>query len=73
MLGPGPQVPYWFSLTYDPRTIDPRFRYAVQARVESGGRLLYINTEHIDAFANGVEGPVSVRVSRVGRRETGQP
>jgi len=66
VLGPEARAPYTFSLAYDPATIDPRFRYAVQARIESGGGLAYINTEHIDAFANGEKGPVSVRVHRVG-------
>ena len=37
------QVPLPFELTVDPRRIDPRMRYAVAARIERGGKLLFIN------------------------------
>lgn len=65
-LGPEAGEPYAFSLAYDPGRVDTRFRYAVQTRIESDGKLLYINTRYIDAFASGGTGPVSVPVHRVG-------
>jgi uncharacterized lipoprotein YbaY len=40
----GQQVPIPFELQYDPAVIDPRFTYAVQARIEIGGQLAFINT-----------------------------
>jgi uncharacterized lipoprotein YbaY len=40
----GQQVPIPFELQYDPAAIDPRFTYAVQARIEIGGQLAFINT-----------------------------
>jgi len=43
----GRQVPIPFEIAYDPARIDPRMTYAVQARIEEDGRLLFINdTRH---------------------------
>jgi len=43
----GRQVPFAFEIAYDPATIDPRFSYAISARIEDGGKLLFINdTRH---------------------------
>lgn len=39
-------VPLPFHLTYDPAQIKPGHRYAVSARIELDGKLLFINTEH---------------------------
>lgn len=39
----GRQVPFAFSIAYDPAQIQPRYTYAVQARIEDGGRLLFIS------------------------------
>ena len=42
------QVPVPFELDYDPDSIKPAHRYAVQARIEEGGKLLFINdTTHL--------------------------
>lgn len=38
------QVPIPFELLYDPTQIDPRFTYAVQARITVEGQLRFINT-----------------------------
>ncbi len=38
--------PITFAVTYDPGVIDERFTYAIQVRItDSGGNLLYINTQ----------------------------
>ncbi len=37
------QVPLPFELTVDPGRIDPRMRYAVAARIQRNGKLLFIN------------------------------
>ncbi|RTQ47908.1 lipo-like protein [Hymenobacter gummosus] len=42
-LTQGRQVPLKFSLPYDTLRIDPTNTYAVQARIEVGGRLLFAN------------------------------
>jgi putative lipoprotein len=39
----GKQVPFAFSIAYDPVQIQPHLTYAVQARIEDGGRLLFIS------------------------------
>jgi putative lipoprotein len=39
----GKQVPFAFSIAYDPVQIRPHLTYAVQARIEDGGRLLFIS------------------------------
>jgi putative lipoprotein len=41
----GRQVPIAFALPYDPSRIDPGAQYAVDARIESEGRLLYVTTQ----------------------------
>jgi len=42
----GRQPPFSFSIPYDPAGIDPRMTYAVQARIEIGGALRFINDQH---------------------------
>ncbi|PSS49006.1 YbaY family lipoprotein [Pseudomonas sp. BBP2017] len=39
-------VPLPFHLTYDPAQVKPGHRYAISARIELDGKLLFINTEH---------------------------
>jgi putative lipoprotein len=41
----GRQVPFEFSIPYDPSQIQPQYTYAVQARIEDGGRLLFISDQ----------------------------
>ncbi len=55
--------PFAFSLAYDPARLNDRGRYALRARIESEGRLLFISTEHIPAFDRAQ--PVEIVVSRV--------
>ena len=39
----GQQVPFEFVLAYDESRIQPSHTYAVQVRVEDGGKLLFIS------------------------------
>ena len=42
----GRQVPFAFVIGYDPGLIEASHTYALQARIEDGGKLLFINDEH---------------------------
>jgi len=44
-IAPVGQVPIAFRLDYDPTRVDARRRYQLQARIEAGGKLLFINTK----------------------------
>lgn len=56
--------PWQFSLDYDPAKIHDRGRYALQARIEVDGRLMFINTSQIPAFTPD-NTPIDILVSRV--------
>ncbi|WP_079229470.1 YbaY family lipoprotein [Pseudomonas putida] len=59
-------VPLPFHLTYDPAQVKPGHRYAVSARIELGGKLLFINTEHHGVALDGSDQqPVRVKVDPV--------
>ncbi len=60
--GPGSPVPY--RLDYDPARIEPNRRYALQARIMAGDRLLFINTSHHPIFAGGPD-RTDIEVQRV--------
>lgn len=49
----GKQVPIPFELKYDPATIDPRFTYAVQARIEVSGQLRFITKQMYGVLTRG--------------------
>lgn len=49
----GRQVPFAFELPYDLATIDPRFTYAVQARITIDGRLRFISTQAYQVITGG--------------------
>lgn len=57
--------PYAFELNYDPAKLDQRGRYALRARIENEGRLLFINTEHVAAFDRQPGEPVEIMVTHV--------
>lgn len=61
----GRQVPIEFELRYDPRRIDDRHRYAVQARILEDGKLWFINTQAFPAITAGNPNTVEVVVSPV--------
>ncbi|ANY89045.1 MULTISPECIES: YbaY family lipoprotein [Pseudomonas] len=59
-------VPLPFHLTYDPTQIKTGHRYAVSARIELDGKLLFINTEHHGVNLDGSDPqPVRIKVDPV--------
>lgn len=57
--------PYPFALAYDPARIDPRFTYAVRARVTLGDRLLMTTDTHVPVITGGAPKEVEVILRRV--------
>lgn len=66
----GKQVPFAFEISYDPAKIEANHTYAVQARIEDGGQLRFINDQryvvitrgtptHVDMVLRPVGGPAS--------------
>jgi putative lipoprotein len=49
----GKQVPFAFTIAYDPADIDERMAYAVQARIEAGGQLLFISDQSHPVITRG--------------------
>jgi len=62
MITPDGGPPYPFSIDYNPAQIDERMRYALRATIRLDNRLLFTNTDYIDAFAGN---PVEILVRRV--------
>jgi putative lipoprotein len=59
-------VPLPFHLSYDPAQIKPGHRYAISARIELDGKLLFINTEHHGVQLDGKDPqPVRIKVDAV--------
>ncbi len=65
-LRPQHQVPIPFELAYDPSKIDPTHRYAVQARITEGDRLVFMNDQALLVITQGVPTAVEVLVRPVG-------
>ncbi|TAH49734.1 MAG: META domain-containing protein [Chloroflexota bacterium] len=60
-------VPVKFSVPYDGAKIQPNFTYAVSARIEVNGQLMWISTTRIPVITNGAPtSDVTVPVERVG-------
>lgn len=59
----GQQVPFAFTLDYDPSDIDPRYTYVVQARILVDGELQWINTTAYRVITQGAPNTVEVVVS----------
>jgi putative lipoprotein len=62
----GKQVPFAFEIAYDPAKIDQRFSYAVQARIEDGGKLLFINDQRYAVITRGAPTHVDMVLKAVG-------
>ncbi len=60
------QVPIAFEIGYDPKTIDSRFTYAVQARIEERGTLMFINDTRYQVITRGNPAHVDMVLKRVG-------
>ena len=60
------QVPLPFHLTYDPAQIKPGHTYAISARIEENGQLLFINTERNSVdLTTTTQQPIRVRVDQI--------
>ena len=60
------QVPLPFHLSYDPARLKPGHRYAVSARIELDGKLLFINTQqHSVALDGNDPQPLRIKVDPV--------
>ncbi|WP_341522948.1 YbaY family lipoprotein [Pseudomonas sp. G.S.17] len=58
------QVPLPFHLQYDSKQIQPGHRYAVSARIESDGQLLFISTDHYSVKLDGSDQqPLRIRLN----------
>ncbi|MGI9481772.1 MAG: META domain-containing protein [Hyphomicrobiales bacterium] len=55
-----------FELKYDPKEIDPRNTYAVQAFVKDGGRLAFVSTEAHHVLTNGFPEAVAIPLKSLG-------
>lgn len=64
----GQQPPFPFELSYNPRTYDPARTYALQARIESNGELLFTTTSQYRVLTGEGTGPVEVMVEPAGAR-----
>jgi putative lipoprotein len=62
----GKQVPFAFEIPYDPAKINPRFTYAVGARIEDGGKLLFINDQRFAVITRGAPTHVDMVLRPVG-------
>ena len=58
------QVPFEFALDYDPSRILPSHTYAVQVRIEDGGRLLFISDTMHPVITRGAPTRVDIVVRR---------
>jgi putative lipoprotein len=72
-LSPAGGPPWDFAMEYDPTRIDSRHRYAVRARIEANGHLMFTNTRQIPAFTDAEGKPLEILVSRVGSSRGTQP
>lgn len=59
--------PIPFELSYDPDAIVPNHSYAVQARIEWEGRLLFVNDRHHCVLTRGCPARVNVLVVQARR------
>jgi len=57
--------PWTFTLEYDPAEIHEKGRYALRARIEANGQLIFTSTDHIPAFGRDPDKPVKILVSQV--------
>ncbi|MDB5993383.1 MAG: putative lipoprotein [Pseudomonas sp.] len=60
------QVPLPFHLSYDPAQVKPGHRYAVSARIEVNGQLMFITTkQHAVQLDSSDPQPLKIRVDAV--------
>lgn len=61
--------PYRLTLSYDANQIDDRMRYALRARIELDGKLLFTNTQSVKAFANKAGEPAQILVQNIASKK----
>lgn len=64
--------PWAFELKYDPSKLKTQGRYALRARIEADGQLMFINNEYIPAFDRNPDEPLNILVVRVGGPNAGK-
>lgn len=66
-VGPagGRQVPIAFEISFDRSRIEPAHRYAVQARIEDGGKLRFISDHHYAVITGGAPSHVDMVLKAV--------
>ncbi|WP_018183269.1 META domain-containing protein [Kaistia granuli] len=69
----GKQVPFAFKLTYRASKIRPGRRYELQARIERGPELLFINQTAIPVEPLKTRGPVTILVQQASARTGATP
>ena len=62
----GKQVPFSFEIPFDPAKIEPRYSYAVQARIEQDGKLRFISDRHYAVITRGAPTRVDIVLRSVG-------
>jgi putative lipoprotein len=62
----GKQPPFAFEIAYDPAKIEERNSYAVQVRIEDGGKLLFISDTRHSVITRGAPTNVDIVVRQVG-------
>ena len=62
----GRQPPFAFELAYDPARIDARHTYAVQARIEGEGKLLFVSDKRYSVITGDAPSRVDVVLRMVG-------
>jgi putative lipoprotein len=61
----GRQVPFEFVLAYDASRIQPSHTYAVQVRIEDGGKLLFISDTENRVITRDAPGQIDIVVRRI--------
>jgi putative lipoprotein len=64
-IRPEHAVPIAFKLPYDPEAIDERMTYAVQARISSGDKLLFITDTSYQVLTRGQPDHIDLVLKRV--------
>lgn len=66
ILAEGRQPPFAFAIGYDASRIQPNLSYAVGARIEDGGQLLFINDQRYAVLTRGAPTHVDMVLRAVG-------
>ena len=61
----GLQVPIAYEVDYDPARIDPGHRYAIRARIDDQGSLLYTSDRVYPVLTRGAKDTVSIELAQV--------